>query len=139
MRTIILLLLTLVPGLLLAQSEVCNSSFTVHTVTISSYSATLVDSSTLVMPERKWVEVQDISTNTVHCANEAAYATTTTGRLLAADGGTWAVNAGAGNYVVTMSTFSPYVSAMTFTQSIKFYCITTATNVTGKVVLSQCK
>jgi len=139
MRTIILLLLTLAPGLLMAQSEVCDSSFTVTTVSVSSFSATLVDSSTLVMPERKWVEVQNISSNTVFCAGEAIHATTTDGRLLAASGGAWALNADSGSYSITFSTYSPYISARTFTQNIRFYCITTATNVTGKVTLSQCK
>ena len=139
MKYAILLIMLLAPGSVMAQSEVCNSSWTVHTVTISSSVATLVDSASLVMPERKWVEVQNISTDTVHCANVAAKATTTEGRILAANGGAWDLNFGSGNYIVTMSTYAPYASARTWTQNMRLYCITTATNVTGKVTLSQCR
>ena len=138
MKTILLLGLLLAPCAAMAQSEVCSSSFTVNTVTISSFSATLVDSASLAMPERKWVEVQNVSTDTVRCAHAASFATTSTGRMLAASGGAWEMDAGSGNYVETRNTTSPYVT-MSFVQSIKLYCITTATNITGKVVLSQCK
>ena len=66
-----------------------------------------------------------------------AFATTTTGRLLAANG-SWSLNMGSGNYTVTMSTYSPFGSR-SWAQGMKTYCITTGTNITGKVVLSQCK
>ena len=89
MKTAILLLMLLAPGAVMAQSEVCDSSFTVNTVTISSFSSTLVDSAALTLPDRKWVEVQNVSRS--------------------------------------------------YVQNIKLYSITTATNITGKVVLSQCK
>ena len=138
MKSFILLLILLAPGAVMAQSEVCDSSFTVNTVTISSYSATLVDSASIVMAERKWVEIQNVSTDTVRCAHAAPFATTTTGRLLAASGGAWEKNMGSGNYTVTMSTFSPFGSR-SWTQGMKTYCITTGSNITGKVVLSQCK
>lgn len=138
MKTIILLLMLLAPGAVMAQSEVCDSSFTVNTVTISSFSATLVDSASIVMAERKWVEIQNVSTDTVRCAHDAAFATTTTGRLLAASGGAWERSMGSGNYTVTMSTYSPFGSR-SWSQGMKTYCITTGTNITGKVALSQCK
>lgn len=138
MKYAILLAVLLAPGAVMAQSEVCDSSFTVNTVTISSFSATLVDSAALTLPDRKWVEVQNVSTDTVRCAHAAAFATTTTGRMLAANGGEWSLNAVGGAYVDVPSTTSPYVSR-SYVQNIKLYCITTATNITGKVALSQCK
>ena len=138
MKSFILLLMLLAPCAVQAQSEVCDSSFTVNTVTISSYSATLVDSASIVMAERKWVEIQNVSTDTVRCAHDAAFATTTTGRILAASGGAWERSMGSGNYTVTMSTYSPFGSR-SWSQGMKTYCITTGTNITGKVVLSQCK
>ena len=138
MKTILLLGLLLAPCAVMAQSEVCNSTFTVQTVTVSSFSATLVDSASIVMPERTWIEVQNVSTDTVRCGANSAL-TTTTGRLLAASGGAWALGIGSGDYSVTLSTFSPYVSARTFTQRLKVYCIGNGTNISSKVVLTQCK
>ena len=138
MKIALLLAVLLAPGAVMAQSEVCNSSWTVHTVTIASHTATLVDSASLVLPERKWVEVQNVSTDTVRCAHIAANATTSTGRMLTANGGAWDLNFGSGSYVETRNTTAPYVS-LTFTQNLRLYCITTATNITGKVALSQCR
>ena len=72
MKIALLLAVLLAPGAVMAQSEVCNSSWTVNT------------------------------------------------------------NFGSGEYVETRNTTSPYVS-LTFTQNLKLYCITTATNVTETV------
>ena len=138
MKYAILLAVLLASGSVMAQSEVCSSSLTVNTVTIASHTATLVDSAALTLPDRKWVEVQNVSTDTVRCASAPESATTAIGRLITANGGTWALNAVGGAYVVVPATTSPFVSR-SYVQSIKFYCITTATNVTGKVVLSQCR
>jgi hypothetical protein len=138
MKYAILLAVLLAPGAVMAQSEVCSSSLTVNTVTIASHTATLVDSAALTLPNRKWAEVQNVSTDTVRCASAPESATTTTGRLITANGGAWELPVAGGAYVDTLATTSPFVSR-SYVQSIKLYCITTATNVTGKVVLSQCK
>lgn len=136
MNKLLLLIMFAASGPVMAQ-ELCLSSFTVNTVTISSSVATLVDSAAIRLEGRKWMEVQDLSTDTVHCAQSAAMATTSTGRLLAASGGAWEVPVTDGFYTVTESTYPPHISR-TFV-ALGLYCIGSGTNITSTVALSQCK
>jgi len=122
-------------GPVMAQ-ELCTSSFTVNTVTVASHTATLVDSASVKLKGRKWLEVQDISTDVVHCMQSSAV-TTAAGRLLAASGGAWEIPLADGNYEITISTYSPHVTR-TFV-ALGIYCIGSGTNITSKVALSQCK
>ena len=121
----------------MAQSEVCASSLTVITVSVSSFSATQIDSTTRRMPDRKWVEIQNISTDVVHCM-QSSFVTTSTGRLLTASGGSWSLNIKDGFYTVTTSTFSPHISARTLVP-LSLYCIGSGSLIPSSVALSQCK
>ncbi len=95
MRTILFLLLCLAPGAVMAQSEVCNSSWTVSVVTAGN------------------------------------------GRLLTASGGSWSMNLKDVGSLVVISTAAPYYLNTNTTLSL--YCIGSGTNITSKVVLTQCK
>ena len=136
MKTILFISLLFSPILASAQAEVCNSSWTVNTVTVSSSAATLVDSAGIVMQGRKWLEVQDISTDTVHCMQSSAV-TTSTGRLLAASGGAWELNLSERGSSVVLSTYTPF--AVTTDYAMGIYCIGSGANITSKVALTQCK
>jgi len=136
MKTIILLALLLAPAAVMAQSEVCGSSFTVNTVAVASHTATEIDSDSVVMTDRKWVELQNVSTDTVRCMQSSAVKHQT-GRLLTASGGTWALNLKDMGSTVVISTFAPaWVNTMA---SMGFYCINAGTNTVGAIALSQCK
>ena len=136
MRTILFLLLCLAPGAVMAQSEVCNSSWTVNVVTVASHTATQVDASAIKMTDRKMFEVQNISTDTVHCTH-ASGVTAGNGRLLTASGGSWSMNIKDVGSLVVISTATPYYLNTNTTFSL--YCIGSGTNITSKVVLTQCK
>ena len=136
MKKLILLALIIFPSAVMAQVEVCNSSFTVNTVSVSSYSATLVDSSAIKMMERKWIEVQNISTDVVHCMQSSGV-TTSTGRLIAASGGAWSLNLSDRGYSVSFSTYTPFATTTDYAMGI--YCIGSGANIPSSVALSQCK
>lgn len=117
----------------MAQSEICDSAYTVATVTVSSFAATAVDATQL--SERKFVQVQNVSTDTVRCADSAV--TTSTGLLLAASGGSWSLNLSDSGYSVVKSTYAPYY--VNTVAPMKIYCIGNGTNISSKVVVVQCK
>ena len=136
MKLIVLLLFVLAPAAVMAQSEVCSSSFTVNTVAVASHTATEIDSDSVVMADRKWVELQNTSTDTIRCMQSSAV-THQTGRLLTASGGAWALNLKDLGSTVVISTFAPaYVNTMA---AMGFYCVNAGTNTVGSVALSQCK
>ena len=136
MKKILFLLLCLAPGAAMAQSEVCNSSWTVNVVTVASHTATQVDASAIKMTDRKMFEVQNISTDTVHCTH-ASGVTAGNGRLLTASGGTWSMNIKDVGSLVTISTTTPYY--LNTTTTLTLYCIGSGTDVTSDVALTQCK
>lgn len=117
----------------MAQSEVCTSSYTIATVTVASHTATNVDS--VQMSERKFVQVQNVSTDTVRCAG--ADISTSTGLLLAASGGSWSLNLADSGYSVVKTTYTPYY--VNTVAPMKLYCIGAGANITSKVVVVQCK
>jgi len=136
MKTILLAVFLLAPAAAMAQSEICGSSFTVNMVTISSYAATQVDATAVRLPDRKWVELQNTSTDTIRCM-QSSVVTHQTGRLLTASGGAWALNLKDLGSTVVISTFAPaYVNTMA---AMGFYCVNAGTNTVGSVALSQCK
>lgn len=130
-----LLIILMAPALLPAQ-ELCTSSLTVNTVSIASHTATLVDSASIRLSDRKWVEAQNASTDVIRCA-QSSFTSHSVGRILTVSGGTWEPPITDGYYTVSMSTYSPHVSR-TFVP-VGIYCINAGTNTVGSVVLSQCK
>lgn len=136
MRKLALLLLFLAPGYAMAQSEVCSSSVTVNTVVIASHTATLVESAAVVMPDRKFVEYQNVSTDTIRCS-QLSTVTTSTGRLLAANGGTYSLSMKDVGTIVSRSTSTPHISYTN--TSLKMYCIGSGTNITSSLAITQCK
>lgn len=132
-KTILLLGLLIAPTAVMAQSEVCSSSYTIATVTVSSFAATNVDSTQMF--ERKFVQVQNVSTDTVRCAG--ANVTTSTGLLLAASGGSWSLNLGDTSYSIAKTTYTPYY--VNTAAPMKLYCIGNGTNISSKVAVVQCK
>lgn len=140
MKTIILLGLLLAPVLASAQvvtvqGGVCNSSWTVNTVALVGGATNQIDLNN-AMQDRKWLEVQNISTDVIHCAQTGAVSTTA-GRLLTASGGTWTPPINAAYYSVVNSTFSPYATQSYVPMGI--FCKSSSTGLTEYVVISQCK
>lgn len=132
MKILALLIMLTTPGAIIAQ-EICLTSFTVHMVSVASHTATLVDSSSLRMQGRKWVELQNTGTDVIRCSNTTAVSHSV-GRILTVSGGTYEPPVTEGFYSVNVATYA----SRTF-KALGVYCTAASTNTVGSIALSQCK
>lgn len=103
---------------------VLESSITVNTVAISSFSPTDVSPASIVMNDRTSLVVQNLdSTATIYCSEKTNLTTSSNSFMLVPGGGMISLN---------IRTYSQYLK-----KSIKIYCLTSSTSGSTNVAVIQ--